>query len=569
VRDAALGVSVPSQPVARWASSSQPEILWELLAERRRAGIPPTLSQEQDAALEAAIAHIPVNVVNDTITTMEEAVQASQGGPSPALTVVSDTFWEALQLALPASGIPDQITSTPPFTEARQPSQSAGSLPMDISWDLPSPGRLAAPAPSPPRTGDAPDAPIILSSDSDVQELPNPTVNAEARAESEAASPLPASSMSGERPSDHFPSTSVSFGDDAAHALELSSDSPLSSFHPSEAASIPDMGSARRGGKMTSGKVTDQFEDASPAVLARACYLNVIPARDTKSMTPDRELSEVARAIPALQQLATTAVGDKEVFNEAFMRTAQAEAEGAFQAITDELNRVREGFSHYFLREPLTLLEDPAVPIESEHLRRMADIVGAVLSGGPRTIAEGESDVWAALPPGDWFRLATFITASIARGCIRTPGIGRKGAFDVEPCRDQFIHDASIVRPHTQRDLLMALSAQVMEELKDEGALLPQDSSDGLRATVWRAHEGQIRAWTEREVASVYSRLSNICLSDILDLIEREASVEEITDAMRDDIAQETRGKHLGLIAAEKTKAFCYASLSVVRLGRG
>jgi hypothetical protein len=70
-RDAALGVSVPSQPIARWSSSSQPEILWELLAERRRAGIPPTLSQEQDAALEAAIAHIPVNVVNGTITTMD------------------------------------------------------------------------------------------------------------------------------------------------------------------------------------------------------------------------------------------------------------------------------------------------------------------------------------------------------------------------------------------------------------------------------------------------------------------------------------------------------------------
>jgi hypothetical protein len=255
-RDAALGVSVPSQPIARWQSSSQPEILWELLAEQRRAGIPPTLSQEQDAALEAAIAHIPVAVVNNTIATMEEAVQASQGGPSPALTVVSDNFWEALQLALPASGIPEQITSTPSFTEARHPSLSAGSSPMDISSDLPSPGRLAAPAPPPPQKGDAPDAPIILSSDSDIQEIPNPTANTEAHAESEAASPLPASSMSGERPSDHFPSASVSFGDDDEHALELSSDSPLSSYHSSQAPDVPDMGPARKGGKMTSGRAT-------------------------------------------------------------------------------------------------------------------------------------------------------------------------------------------------------------------------------------------------------------------------------------------------------------------------
>jgi hypothetical protein len=555
-RDAALGVSVPSQPVARWESSSQPEILWELLAERRRAGIPPTLSQEQNAALEAAIAHIPTGVVNETITTMEEAVQASQGNQSPSLTVVSDGFWEALQLALPASGIPAQLTSTPPFTVARHTPQSMGSSPMDISSDLPSPGQLAAPATPLLQLGDDPNAPIVLSSDSDVQEVVQPSNTGVTHAENEAASPLPASSISGERPSDHFPSASVSFGDDAAHALELSSDSPLSSFHPSQADSIPDMGSARRGGKMTSGKATDQFEDASPAVLARARYLNVIPARDTKSMTPEREPSEVVRAIPALQRLATTSLIDKEVFNQEFLKTAHSEAEGALQAITDELNRVREGFSHYFLRDPLTLLEDPAVPVESEHLRRMADIIGAVLSGGPRTVSEGENDVWAALPPGDWFRLASFITASIARGCIRTPGIGRKGAFDVEPCKDQFIHDGSLVRPHTQRDLLMALSAQVMEELKDEGALLPQDSCDGLRATVWRAHEGQIRAWTEREVASVYSRLSDICLSDIMDMLEREAKVEDITDAMREEIAQETRGKHLGLIAQEKTKAY-------------
>jgi hypothetical protein len=129
---------------------------------------------------------------------------------------------------------------------------------------------------------------------------------------------------------------------------------------------------------MTSGRPTDQFEDASPAVLARARYLNVIPARDTKSMTPEREPSEVARAIPALQRLAVAPQIDKGVFNVEFMEAAQREAEAAFQGITDELNRVREGFSHYFLNDPLTILEDPPVPVESAHLRRMADIIGAV-----------------------------------------------------------------------------------------------------------------------------------------------------------------------------------------------
>jgi hypothetical protein len=113
-RDAALGVRVPSQPIARWESSSQPEILWELLAERRRAGVPPTLSQEQDAALEAALAHIPTTTVSDTIVEMETAVAQSQGA-SPSLTVVSDAFWDAIQLALPASGIPDIVTQGPCF----------------------------------------------------------------------------------------------------------------------------------------------------------------------------------------------------------------------------------------------------------------------------------------------------------------------------------------------------------------------------------------------------------------------------------------------------------------------
>jgi hypothetical protein len=133
-RDAALGVTVPSQPIARWESSSQPEILWELLAERRRAGVPPTLSQEQNAAVEAALAHIPPAIVNDTIVQMEEAVTASQGC-SPALTVVSDDFWNAIQAALPASGIPDIVTQGPAFQGARLAPASGGSSPMDTSSD--------------------------------------------------------------------------------------------------------------------------------------------------------------------------------------------------------------------------------------------------------------------------------------------------------------------------------------------------------------------------------------------------------------------------------------------------
>jgi hypothetical protein len=88
---------------------------------------------------------------------------------------------------------------------------------------------------------------------------------------------------------------------------------------------------------MSTGKPTDQFEDASPAVLAQAQYLNVILARDTKSITPDRELLEVRRSLPILQLFATTPLTDGSVFNYEMMREAHEEAEGAMIGITDSL----------------------------------------------------------------------------------------------------------------------------------------------------------------------------------------------------------------------------------------
>jgi hypothetical protein len=572
-RDAALGVRTPSQPIARWESSSQPEILWELLTERRRAGIPPTLSQEQDAALEAALAHIPNTTVNDTIIEMETAVAQSQSA-SPPLTVVSDAFWDAIQLALPASGIPAIVTQGSAFQEARLSSQSAASSPMDTSSN-----GILAPAPhSPslitplPAAGDIPEAPIVLSSDSAPSPLPVPEPT---RGEHEAgkftdhaaASPPPAgvekattpsaiSSIEGSDPSNVTPLDSVSsWGRDADHPLELSSDSPAhSSLRESEIPDVPDMGSARRGGKMTSGKATDEFENASPAVLARARYLGVVPARDTKASTALDAGRLSAR--DTLHKFATTNLNDGSVFTYANMDTACEEATTTLHDSTEELNNVRLGFAHYYLDSPITLVDDPSVPVESEFLRKMADIVGAVLCGGPSDTSESEGDIYASILPGEWFRLATFMTAAIARGCIRTKNLTKKGAFPVEPCKDTFITDPSVTAPATQAKLLQALAVQVAEELNPDGALMPQDSVDGLRATIWRAHEGQIRAWAEKEVLSVYSRLSDICLSDILDKLEADATVEQISEIMRDEIAMETWGKFQGLIAQEKTKAY-------------
>jgi hypothetical protein len=306
---------------------------------------------------------------------------------------------------------------------------------------------------------------------------------------------------------------------------------------------------------MSSAKVTDALEGASPGILARARYLNVIPARDTRSVEPESAMGP-KEANSILHKFATADLSDGKVFTYANMDAAHEEAISTLQDATDELSDLRVGFAHYFLRDPLSLVEDPSVPVESEYLRRMADVVGAVLCGGPCTTSESEGDVYSSILPGDWFRLATFMTASIARGCVRSTNLVKKGSFPVEPCKDVFVTAPSIPIPATQGALLQALAAQISEELQPNGALLPQDSIDGLRATIWRAHEAQIRAWTEKEVLSVYSKLSDICLSDIMDKLEAEAPINEITDLMREEIAQETRGKHLGLIAAEKTKAY-------------
>jgi hypothetical protein len=238
---------------------------------------PPSLSQEQNAAVEAAIAHIPTTVVDTTIVEMEEAVAVSQG-TSPALTIVSDSFWDALQAVLPTSRIPSQLTQGPSFQEARQPTPSGGSLLMDTSSDgiLPPPSHPAAMLTTLPAFGEHPDAPIILSSDSDSPQVlntaapPFPTTggqDAALTAGHALASPLrneggeaiespDVSLMEGEASSDQTPIDSVSlWGRDAGHPLELSLDSPPhSSFHSSQAPKVPDMGLAHRGGRMSTTK---------------------------------------------------------------------------------------------------------------------------------------------------------------------------------------------------------------------------------------------------------------------------------------------------------------------------
>jgi hypothetical protein len=173
------------------------------------------------------------------------------------------------------------------------------------------------------------------------------------------------------------------------------------------------------------------FEGASPAILARARYLNVVPARDTKSSDSEPACGpKEANAI--IRKFAVADLTDGTIFTYDKMNEAHEEATATLQGATDELSRARLGFAHYYLRDPLTLVEDPSVPVESVYLRKMADIVGAVLCGGPCSTSESDEDVYSSILPGDWFRLATFMTAAIARGCVRSTNLQKKGVTDLQ-----------------------------------------------------------------------------------------------------------------------------------------
>jgi hypothetical protein len=560
--------SESSQPIARWEPSSQPKLLWDIIAGRTelvsaeeleaiREAVPsPPLSQEQSNAVTSAAFSLPLPVVKQSILAMEMVLSQSQGR-EPDVTQIPVEVLNELRKIIPspASRLPQQIARTPSFQQARD-SGSKGSSPMDIS-PPPLPELLSAvPVHRFIAPGDNPDIPIILSSDSDSVQLALQVAavsnTGEGRGQHDSSS---LSSFEYERSSDRIVAT-ASEGHDQAHAISISptNSSFHSSFHSSDCISVPDMGPIARGGRMQdkAGR-----EAAAQRALIDQISTGPIPQGEVQrtSLTPSLSDEEVRldqqNVLVARSLLSTGLAVDQLVTDQ-----MAAEAERTNICTAGELNDARLGYSHYFLREPITLLDEACVSVESPILRRMLNVIGAVLSTGPRWSEDSDTDVWTMLPPGDWFRVCTYITAAMTRGCVRTSNISKMGNFPFEPCRDDLIHSSRIPPPATQLSGLQALVAQLQEELRPEGALLPQDSVDGLRATIWRAHEGLIREATLAQVNSVYSRISTMGLAELVDKVMAEESMESITDTIRDDIREDMRGKFAGLIAAEKTKAY-------------
>ncbi|KAN0138017.1 hypothetical protein V8E53_004188 [Lactarius tabidus] len=226
-------------------------------------------------------------------------------------------------------------------------------------------------------------------------------------------------------------------------------------------------------------------------------------------------------------------------------------AETAVKRTLEELNEGVEGYSHYFLNEPLTICTEPAIKIVSPHLRHILDIAGTALSMGPHN--ENDSDIWRMLCPSDWYWASTYMLASVLRGCVRTPRVARMGNFPLLPLCDSFLY-GNLPELETQVDTLKAMAMQILENLQMDN--------------VWRSHEAHIRAIVEHKALKVEHRLSTLGLSDLIDKLEKDAPIEEITDTLCDDISEQIRSKYNNKILVAKSNAYKQALAAAEQEGR-
>jgi hypothetical protein len=149
-REAARVASETSQPIVRWEPSSQPELLWDIIAGRTelvsaeeleaiREAVPsPPLSQEQADAVTSAAFSLPLPVVEQSILAMETVLSLSQGRDPDVTQIPVEVLNELRKIVpSPASRLPEQVARTPSFQIVRD-SGSKGSSPMDISPPPPS-----------------------------------------------------------------------------------------------------------------------------------------------------------------------------------------------------------------------------------------------------------------------------------------------------------------------------------------------------------------------------------------------------------------------------------------------
>ena len=159
-----------------------------------------------------------------------------------------------------------------------------------------------------------------------------------------------------------------------------------------------------------------------------------------------------------------------------------------------------KGYANYFLGEdtPLQIVDDSNLVLGPSVIRGMAQIVGSALSVGPS--AEDvwkNSEVLAGLDNLSWFRLATAVMASVARGCGQVPNIHRRGNYPVDYAADSFTYSNSLEAPTSQMDIVQKLAAQIYSSMGGLG----EDADPSTRAinicvAQWECFEWAIRSKT-------------------------------------------------------------------------
>jgi hypothetical protein len=224
----------------------------------------------------------------------------------------------------------------------------------------------------------------------------------------------------------------------------------------------------------------------------------------------------------------------------------QQEAVDAMMGATDELNQAVEGYSHYFLEQPLHLLASPTFAVESVPLRRMVDVVTAVVSMGAHDDLDVEhGEAWRSLMPGSWYRLSFTLLSAILRGCIRTPHIAHHGRFDFLPCLDTLRFSAQLPMPETQRDALCFMARQLLDHIDgpDGGPLLPHAAAMTVRDAAWQAQRELIREEVRHIANPIRERISAMALSEIIDQLEAGDTVSSITLTLQLEVEEEARRK--------------------------
>jgi quinol monooxygenase YgiN len=224
----------------------------------------------------------------------------------------------------------------------------------------------------------------------------------------------------------------------------------------------------------------------------------------------------------------------------------QQEAVEAMAGATDELNQAVEGYSHYFLEQPLHLLASPSFAVESAPLHRMVDVVTVVVSMGAhddRDVEHGEA--WRSLMPGSWYRLSFSLLSAILRGCIRTPRIAHHGRFDFLPCLDTFRFSAQLPMPETQREALRFMTQQLLDHIDgpNGGPLLPHEAAMSVRDAAWQAQRELINEEVRRIANPIRERISAMALSEIIDQLESGDEVTAITHTLQLEVEEEARRK--------------------------